>query len=149
MSVSASDISLLFIADQVRRLNRSFLTPTGPAEVNSIGSAVHPCAKESYASLDSCPDARAHPGDSPVRARQRSHRAATRLLLTPKGIRNGQGPGDRGGMLVPINNRIASLNPVAPTPGWKEDHKKWDSLHGVRILLLTVAFFILTYALIV
>jgi uncharacterized membrane protein len=52
------------------------------------------------------------------------------------------------GMLVPINNRIASLNPVAPTPGWKEDHKKWDSLHRIRILLLTVAFFILTYALI-
>ena len=52
------------------------------------------------------------------------------------------------GMLVPINNRIASLNTVAPTPGWKEDHKKWDSLHRIRILLLTVAFFILTYALI-
>jgi len=52
------------------------------------------------------------------------------------------------GMLVPINNRIASLNAVALTPGWKEDHKKWDSLHRVRILLLAVAFFILTYALI-
>jgi uncharacterized membrane protein len=52
------------------------------------------------------------------------------------------------GMLVPINKRIASLNTVAPTPGWKEDHKKWDSLHRIRILLLTVAFFILTYALI-
>jgi uncharacterized membrane protein len=51
-------------------------------------------------------------------------------------------------MLVPINNRIASLNTMAPTPGWKEDHKKWDSLHRVRILLLMVAFFILTYALI-
>jgi len=51
-------------------------------------------------------------------------------------------------MLVPINNRIASLNTEAPTPGWKEDHKKWDSLHRVRILLLAVAFFILTYALI-
>jgi uncharacterized membrane protein len=51
-------------------------------------------------------------------------------------------------MLVPINNRIASLNTVAPTPGWKEDHKKWDSLHRVRILLLAVAFFVLTYALI-
>jgi uncharacterized membrane protein len=52
------------------------------------------------------------------------------------------------GMLVPINNRIALLNTVALTPGWKEDHKKWDSLHRVRILLLTVAFFLLTYALI-
>jgi len=52
------------------------------------------------------------------------------------------------GMLVPINNRIASLNTAAPTPGWKHDHKKWDSLHRVRILLLAVAPFALTYALI-
>jgi hypothetical protein len=52
------------------------------------------------------------------------------------------------GMLVPINNRIASLNTAAPTHGWKDDHKKWDSLHRVRILLLAVAFFVLTYALV-
>jgi hypothetical protein len=42
-------------------------------------------------------------------------------------------------MLVPINHRIASLNTAAPAPGWKRDHKKWDSLHQVRILLLAVA----------
>jgi uncharacterized membrane protein len=52
------------------------------------------------------------------------------------------------GMLVPINDRIASLNTAAPTPGWKHDHKKWDSLHRVRILLLAVAFFDLTYTLV-
>ena len=52
------------------------------------------------------------------------------------------------GMLVPINDRIASLNTVAPMPGWKHDHKKWDSLHRVRILLLAVALFALTYALV-
>jgi uncharacterized membrane protein len=52
------------------------------------------------------------------------------------------------GMLVPINDRIASLNTAAPTPGWKHDHKKWDSLHRVRILLLAVALFALTYALV-
>lgn len=51
-------------------------------------------------------------------------------------------------MLVPINNRIASLNTLAPAPGWKRDHKKWDSLHRVRILLLAVALFALTYALV-
>jgi uncharacterized membrane protein len=56
-------------------------------------------------------------------------------------------------MLVPINNRIATLNPAppdpaAPAPDWKHDHKKWDSLHRVRILLLAVAFFTLTHALI-
>jgi anthrone oxygenase-like protein len=52
------------------------------------------------------------------------------------------------GMLVPINNRIASLNMAAPTPGWKHDHQKWDSLHRVRILLLVVALLALTYALV-
>lgn len=50
--------------------------------------------------------------------------------------------------LVPINNRIASLNTAAPTPGWKEDHKRWDSLHRVRILLLASALLALTYALV-
>jgi hypothetical protein len=51
--------------------------------------------------------------------------------------------------LVPINNRIAKLNMAAPAPGWKQDHKKWDSLHRVRILLLVVALLTLTYALVV
>jgi hypothetical protein len=52
------------------------------------------------------------------------------------------------GVLVPINNRIASLNLAAPTPGWERDHKKWDSLHRVRILLLVIAVLVLTYALV-
>jgi hypothetical protein len=50
--------------------------------------------------------------------------------------------------LVPINNRIASLNMTAPTPGWKQPHKKWDSLHRIRILLLAVALVALTDALV-
>lgn len=50
--------------------------------------------------------------------------------------------------LVPINNRIASLNMTAPAPGWKQDHKKWDSLHRVRILLLALGLLALTYALV-
>jgi len=50
--------------------------------------------------------------------------------------------------LVPINNRIASLNTAAPTPGWKEQHRKWDSLHRIRILLLLVALLALIYALV-
>jgi hypothetical protein len=50
--------------------------------------------------------------------------------------------------LVPINNRIASLKTATPTPGWRLDHKKWDSLHRVRILLLVVAFLTFTYALV-
>jgi uncharacterized membrane protein len=49
--------------------------------------------------------------------------------------------------LVPINNRIASLNMKALAPGWKQEHKKWDSLHRVRIVLLALALLALTYAL--
>jgi uncharacterized membrane protein len=52
-------------------------------------------------------------------------------------------------VLVPINDRIASLNTAALTPGWKQDHKRWDTLHRVRILLLTVALLALTYGLVV
>jgi hypothetical protein len=52
------------------------------------------------------------------------------------------------GLLVPINNRIASLNTAALAPGWKNDHRKWDSLHRVRILLLAAAVIALTYALV-
>jgi hypothetical protein len=52
------------------------------------------------------------------------------------------------GMLVPINNRIASLTTTALAPNWQRDHKKWDTLHRVRILLLASAFFIFTYALV-
>jgi uncharacterized membrane protein len=51
-------------------------------------------------------------------------------------------------MLVPINNRIGSLNTAAPACNWKRDHQKWDSLHRVRILLLAIALFALTYALV-
>jgi uncharacterized membrane protein len=51
-------------------------------------------------------------------------------------------------VLVPINDRIARLNKAAPAPGWKHDHKKWDSLHRFRILLLAASLFALTYALV-
>lgn len=49
--------------------------------------------------------------------------------------------------LVPINNRIASLNTAAPATGWERDHQKWDVLHRVRVLVLTVAFLIAVSAL--
>ena len=49
--------------------------------------------------------------------------------------------------LVPINNRIASLNTAAPAPGWERDHRKWDALHRVRILLLILALLIVVNAL--
>jgi uncharacterized membrane protein len=50
--------------------------------------------------------------------------------------------------LVPINNRIASLNTASPAPGWERDHRKWDALHRVRILLLMVALLIVVDALV-
>ena len=50
--------------------------------------------------------------------------------------------------LVPINNRIASLNTAAPAPGWERDHIKWDALHRVRILLLVLALLIVFNALV-
>jgi hypothetical protein len=40
------------------------------------------------------------------------------------------------------------MNTAEPPPGWKDDHKKWDSLHRIRILLLALALFALTYALV-
>jgi len=52
------------------------------------------------------------------------------------------------GVLVPINNRIAALNSAAPDPDWQRAHKRWDNLHRVRILLLALALFVLTYGLV-
>ena len=52
------------------------------------------------------------------------------------------------GVLVPINNRIVSVNPAAPAPGWERDHRKWDALHRIRILLLLVALLVLVNALV-
>jgi hypothetical protein len=33
-------------------------------------------------------------------------------------------------VLVPMNNRIASLNTAAPAMGWESDRGKWDVLHA-------------------
>jgi uncharacterized membrane protein len=49
--------------------------------------------------------------------------------------------------LVPINNRIAALATTSLPTQWRRDHKKWDTLHRWRILLLIVAMVCLTYAL--
>ncbi len=45
--------------------------------------------------------------------------------------------------LVPINNRIASWDKVAPPAGWKTFRRRWDLLHRWRVALLTTAFAIL------
>ena len=44
--------------------------------------------------------------------------------------------------LVPINNRIVALSTQ-----WRTEHKKWDTLHRWRILLLTIAMILVTHAL--
>ncbi|HEX4020438.1 MAG TPA: DUF1772 domain-containing protein [Acidobacteriaceae bacterium] len=42
--------------------------------------------------------------------------------------------------LVPINNRVTAWQPDALPAGWHQAHKKWDTLHRWRILLLILAF---------
>jgi uncharacterized membrane protein len=77
----------------------------------------------------------------------RRHQATLAALLTAAVIWTGAIVLSIG-VLVPINNRIASLNTAAPTPDWERDHKKWDVLHRVRISLLVVAVLVLTSALV-
>jgi hypothetical protein len=46
-------------------------------------------------------------------------------------------------MLVPINNRIARMNPQQPYPTWLQDRCRWDKLHRVRVELLMIAVLLL------
>jgi uncharacterized membrane protein len=45
--------------------------------------------------------------------------------------------------LVPINNRIARLNPNHPYDGWRNDRAHWDRLHRIRVALLVVSVLLL------
>jgi uncharacterized membrane protein len=45
--------------------------------------------------------------------------------------------------LVPINNRIAKMNPEHPYDCWLQDRCRWDQLHQVRVILLIMAFVLL------
>jgi uncharacterized membrane protein len=47
-------------------------------------------------------------------------------------------------VLVPINNRIAARS----AGNWQQEHRKWDRLHRLRVLVLFVASGLLTYALV-
>ena len=42
--------------------------------------------------------------------------------------------------LVPVNNRVASWEKVAPPADWKTFRSRWDLLHRWRVMLLTMAF---------
>jgi hypothetical protein len=46
-------------------------------------------------------------------------------------------------MLVPINNRIAKMDPEHPYDRWLQDRCRWDQLHQVRVTLLIMAFVLL------
>jgi uncharacterized membrane protein len=46
-------------------------------------------------------------------------------------------------MLVPINNRIAKMDPEHPYDCWLQDRRRWDQLHQVRVALLIMAFVLL------
>lgn len=46
-------------------------------------------------------------------------------------------------VLVPINNRIAARS----AENWQEQHRRWNNLHGLRVLLLAVAAFLLIWSL--
>jgi uncharacterized membrane protein len=46
-------------------------------------------------------------------------------------------------MLVPINNRIAKIDPDHPYDCWLQDRCRWDQLHQLRVVLLIMAFVLL------
>jgi uncharacterized membrane protein len=46
-------------------------------------------------------------------------------------------------MLVPINNRIAKMDPEHPYDCWLQDRSRWDQLHQVRVALLIMALVLL------
>ncbi|HEX3968794.1 MAG TPA: DUF1772 domain-containing protein [Edaphobacter sp.] len=46
-------------------------------------------------------------------------------------------------MLVPLNTRIAKMNPAQPYDCWRSDRCRWDKLHQVRVVLLIMAFILL------
>jgi hypothetical protein len=45
--------------------------------------------------------------------------------------------------LVPINNQVAAWTEETRPANWKSLRSRWDSLHGWRVLLLTLAFVLL------
>jgi uncharacterized membrane protein len=48
--------------------------------------------------------------------------------------------------LVPINNRMAQLPSDAPAGAAIKEHKKWDTMHRVRVAALTVAMILFLVA---
>lgn len=50
--------------------------------------------------------------------------------------------------LVPINNRIAGMDPEQPHDSWLRDRCRWDSFHRLRVTILTLSLVMLLTGLI-
>ena len=50
--------------------------------------------------------------------------------------------------LVPINNRIARMDPEQPHETWLQDRCRWDTLHRTRVIILALSFVLLLTGLI-
>ncbi len=48
--------------------------------------------------------------------------------------------------LVPINNRMAQISPDTPSRDALAEHKKWDSMHRVRVAALATAMLLFLIA---
>jgi hypothetical protein len=46
-------------------------------------------------------------------------------------------------VLVPINNRIAARSAA----NWQQEHRRWNNLHELRVLVLAIAAFCLVWSL--
>lgn len=49
-------------------------------------------------------------------------------------------------VLVPINNRSAAWTPETAPPDWRSLQQRWDRLHGVRVVLIVLAFALVVLA---
>lgn len=50
-------------------------------------------------------------------------------------------------LLVPINNRVATLDTGDSFQQWIKDHKRWDGFHRLRIVLILIALVMATHVL--
>ena len=50
-------------------------------------------------------------------------------------------------VLVPVNNRIAALDPAHPYDGWLADRRTWDRHHRIRVALLLLLSAVVTTSL--
>lgn len=49
-------------------------------------------------------------------------------------------------VLVPINNRSMTLTKESRPDDWRDQRRRWDTLHGVRVAIIVVAFALVAIA---